>query len=151
MKKHPISLTGAIVSLWFLGTDSLLAQGRAQWKNLCDGPSLTGWEQLNGTAKYTVENDCIVGTTVPGSPNSFLCTKKLYGNFILELESKVDEALNSGIQIRSQNLKELKEGRVHGYRAEIDPAQNELYSEIVRTCRHDACAERRHPLRSFAT
>ena len=38
---------------------------------------------------------------MPNTPNSFLCTEKEYGDFVLELEFKVDPALNSGVQVRS--------------------------------------------------
>ncbi len=89
---------------------------------LFDGKTLDGWIQRNGKAKYAVENGCIVGTAVRRTPNSFLCTKKDYGDFILELEFKVDPGLNSGVQIRSLSKKEYKNGRVHGYQVEIDPS-----------------------------
>ncbi len=107
------------------------------WQPLFDGKTLDGWEQLNGTAKYAVEDGCIVGTSSPGSPNSFLCTKKKYGNFILELDFKVDEALNSGVQIRSESMPEHENGRVHGYQCEIDPAQKEMYDKEPRNLRAD--------------
>ena len=64
---------------------------------LFDGETLNGWEVCNGFAKYRVEDGAIVGTTAEGSPNSFLCTKKTYGDFILEFETKTDPALNSGV------------------------------------------------------
>jgi hypothetical protein len=99
------------------------------WTPLFNGKNLNSWRQLNGTATYTVEDGVIVGTTAEGSPNSFLCTEKDYGNFILELEFLVDEGLNSGIQVRSQSLPEYKDGRVHGYQVEIDPAQKTFYSK----------------------
>lgn len=89
---------------------------------LFDGKTLKGWVQRNGKAKYEVEDGCIVGTAVRRTPNSFLCTKKDYGDFILELEFKVDPGLNSGVQIRSLSKKEYKNGRVHGYQVEIDPS-----------------------------
>jgi len=103
------------------------AQAKTKWQNLFDGKTLDGWVQLNGTATYEVKGGAIVGTTVLNSPNSFLCTKKSYGNFILEIDFIVDEGLNSGIQIRSESTKEYQNGRVHGYQVEIDPAQKELY------------------------
>lgn len=99
------------------------------WKSLFDGETLTGWEQKNGSAVYTVEDGAIVGTTVPGSPNSFLCTTQDYGDFVLELEFKVDEALNSGVQIRSESRADYKEGRVHGYQVEIDPSTSKMYEK----------------------
>ncbi|MBN1342034.1 MAG: DUF1080 domain-containing protein [Phycisphaerae bacterium] len=89
---------------------------------LFDGKTLDGWIQRNGKAKYEINDGCIVGTAVPNTPNSFLCTKKDYDNFILELEFKVDEGLNSGVQIRSLSKKDYKNGRVHGYQVEIDPS-----------------------------
>jgi len=105
---------------------------RADWVDLFDGKSLQGWVQRGGEAKYTVEDGAVVGTTVPKTPNSFLCTEKTYGDFILELEFKVHPQLNSGVQIRSHEFAEGDEqpvegktipvGRVYGYQVEIDPS-----------------------------
>jgi catechol 2,3-dioxygenase-like lactoylglutathione lyase family enzyme/flavin-binding protein dodecin len=106
-----------------------------KWTDLFDGKSLDGWIQRGGKAKYRVENEEVVGTSVPNTPNSFLCTPRDYGDFVLELEFKVDPALNSGVQIRSQCFDEPKTievdgkektisaGRVHGYQVEIDPKE----------------------------
>ena len=58
----------------------------------------------------------IVGTTVKGSPNTFLCSESDYGDFVLEFEVKCDSALNSGVQIRSHAS---AEGHVFGYQVEI--------------------------------
>ena len=70
---------------------------------------------------YTIDGNEIVGTSVPDTPNSFLCTKE-YGDFVLEYEFKVHPELNSGVQVRSLSLPNYKEGRVHGYQVEIDPS-----------------------------
>ena len=93
------------------------------WVNLFNGKTLEGWEQRGGKAKYAVEDGAIVGTTVPRTPNSFLCTKKVEGDFVLELEFKVDPRLNSGIQIRSNSVPGYGKGVVHGYQVEIDPSE----------------------------
>jgi hypothetical protein len=90
------------------------------WVDLFNGESLCGWTQLNGTATYRVENGTIVGKTNEGSPNSFLCTDKLYGNFDLRFEVKVDNNLNSGVQIRSQTQGGSPTGRVNGPQVEIE-------------------------------
>ncbi len=94
----------------------------AEWEVLFDGKTLNGWVQKNGKAKFEVKDGVIVGTSVKGEPNSFLCTKKTYANFILEVEFWVDPRMNSGIQIRSNSIPEYRNGRVHGYQVEIDPS-----------------------------
>src|SRR5882672_6483113 len=113
-----------ILSILFLPA-SLLAQKKdaSKWTNLFNSKDLKGWKQLNGKAKYEVQKDEIVGTTVLGEPNSFLATEETFGDFILELEFKVDPAMNSGIQFRSESKPEYKDGRVHGYQYEIDPSK----------------------------
>lgn len=91
----------------------------AGWASLFDGRTLEGWRQINGTARYEVRDGAIVGTSVPKSPNSFLCTTRDYDDFELEFEVKVDADLNSGVQIRSESRPEVQNGRVHGYQVEI--------------------------------
>lgn len=113
----------------------------AQWESLFDGKSLDNWEQKGGKAKYEAKDNMIVGTTVLNTPNSFLCTKKTYGNFILELEFFVDEEMNSGVQIRSNSIQSYKNGRVHGYQVEIDPSERAwtagIYDEARRGWLYD--------------
>ena len=111
-----------------LGSFSLLSAQEpkqaepGKWVSLFDGKSLDGWIQRGGKAKYTIEDNAIVGTTVPKTPNSFLCSEQDYGDFILELEFKVDPTLNCGVQIRSESKADYKNGVVHGYQVEIDPS-----------------------------
>jgi hypothetical protein len=57
----------------------------ASWKELCDGKTLNGWVQRGGQAKYAVRDGAIVGTTALNTPNSFLCTKQFYTDFIQQL------------------------------------------------------------------
>ncbi len=97
------------------------------WVKLFDGKTLDGWEQQNGTASYRVEDGTIVGKTSKGSPNSFLCTKKGYGDFELEFEVRVHNRLNSGVQIRSKTKDQptgegenSQVGRVFGPQVEIE-------------------------------
>ena len=91
------------------------------WTNLSDG-TFNGWTQKGGEANYQVDGDMIVGSTVHDTPNSFLTTDKMYDNFILELDYKVDSTMNSGIQIRSNSFPHYQNGKVHGYQIEIDPS-----------------------------
>lgn len=105
-----------------------------------NGKNLDGWVQRGGKARYAVEDGVVVGTTVKGTPNSFLCTEKEYGDFILELEMKADRNLNSGIQIRSHcydhettyeagaKTAKIPAGRVHGYQVEVDSQPSRRWS-----------------------
>lgn len=111
-------------SLFFICA-GLFAQTSAKkeaWTSLFNGKDLNGWKQLNGKAKYEVKDGVIVGTTVPDQPNSFLATEKIYDDFILELEFKVDPRMNSGIQFRSESKPDYQNGKVFGYQMEIDPS-----------------------------
>ncbi|EAQ81050.1 3-keto-disaccharide hydrolase [Blastopirellula marina] len=112
-----------------------LAADADGFKPLFNGKNLEGFTQHGGKAVYTIEGDEIVGTSTLNTPNTFLCTNKEYGDFILEVDFKVDPKLNSGIQIRSQvfpeatevdfgdgKMKKMAKDRVHGYQVEIDPS-----------------------------
>ena len=102
------------------------------WTKLFNGTNLEGWEQRNGTATFRIEGDAIVGKTKEGSGNSFLCTQASYDDFELKFEVKVDDALNSGVQIRSQSKADFHNGRVHGPQVEIEAgpgAAGYVYSE----------------------
>ncbi|MHC4477292.1 MAG: 3-keto-disaccharide hydrolase [Planctomycetota bacterium] len=141
MKIRRMSL-GLLVTVVILGSVCQAQVGKdVEWESLFDGKTLTGWKQLGGKAKYAVEDGAIVGTSVPKTPNSFLCTEKMYGDFILELELKVDPNLNSGVQIRSNSFKNYKDGRVHGYQVEIDPSKRAfsggIYDEARRAWLND--------------
>ncbi|WP_282637004.1 3-keto-disaccharide hydrolase [Sphingobacterium thalpophilum] len=95
------------------------------WTNLFDGKTLNGWKAVGGKAPYTVEGDAIVGRMTKGTPNSFLITEKEYGDFILELDVKLEGSqTNSGIQTRSHLDPKANEGRgrVYGRQVEIDPS-----------------------------
>lgn len=97
-------------------------KGAEEWKTLIKSSITENWVQRGGEANYRLQDGQIIGTTVPDTPNSFLCTKMEYVDFELELDVKVDPRLNSGIQIRSHSKASFKDGRVHGYQAEIDPS-----------------------------
>ena len=112
----------ALIAAW--GGD-----GRADdpgWVSLFDGKSLDGWKVNGGFAAYKVEDGAIVGSTVEGSPNTFLC-KGDFKDFVLELEVKCDPRLNSGVQVRSHvygkddpdPANRRRAGVVHGPQCEI--------------------------------
>ncbi len=118
MKKLVLALVGAAFCV--------AAPAQENWVELFDGKTLEGWTRMGGNASFEVVDGAIVGTTAPDTPNSFLCTEREYGNFILEMEFKVDEGLNSGVQFRSRFV----DGLVRGYQYEIDPDRTTMYSAL---------------------
>ena len=127
-----------VILLLVIFVSMSVANGRErdEWISLFDGKSLDGWSVHSGFAKYRVEDEAIVGSTVKGSPNTFLCTDREYGDFILEFEVLLDPRLNSGVQIRSKIAQEemvfvftgrdskprrltIPKDRVYGYQVEI--------------------------------
>jgi len=87
---------------------------------LFDGRSLAGWKTHGGQATYRAEDGCIVGRVAPGRLNSFLCTEKTFGDFILRLEFK-SLVGNSGLYFR---VDKGGYAGVLGFQAEVDPQNN---------------------------
>ncbi len=112
-------------SFFALSLTCILTSANAQKKPLFDGKTLNGWKIVAGKAPYSIEDGMIVGAMVTGSPNSFLITEKEYGNFILELDVKLEGLeTNSGVQTRSHINPEGNKGAglVYGRQMEIDPS-----------------------------
>ncbi len=115
------------------------------WISLFNGENLDGWVHMNGSHKYTVENGAIIGRTVAGSQNSFLCSLLEFDNFELECEVMVDTITNQGIQFRSSTRPVTEKdhvnwraGRVWGPQVEIrqnmgDITTGVLYGEALGT------------------
>jgi hypothetical protein len=82
------------------------------WKLLFDGKSLGGWEQ-HGTGDWQAMDGALVcGGTMP----SWIGTAGSFGDYVLRLEFRGPEKVNSGVFLRSQ-----KEGQPHltGYELQI--------------------------------
>lgn len=116
-----------------------------------------GWEKwftdglgdaqiVSGTATFSAENGVLTGTTTEGSPNTFLI-KGPFKDFELQFEVKVDDELNSGVQVRSKVAQEgdpvlegsksgkpLPAGRVYGPQCEIaiNGTAGDFYDEARR-------------------
>jgi hypothetical protein len=134
MKKENFIKTVALSAAFQL---VIFYSASAQWKNLFNGKDLKGWNQKNGVAKYTVENGEIVGTTVANTTNSFLCSNEEYGDFIFEVDLKVENAMNSGVQFRSLSKPDYMNNRVHGYQMEVDPTDRAWSGGIYDEARRD--------------
>ncbi|MCS5489721.1 3-keto-disaccharide hydrolase [Algoriphagus limi] len=118
-------LVSLFLSLIFLGSCQSQKEEQSDgWKPLFNGEDLTGWKAVAGDASFSVENGEIIGTAVEGSPNTFLITEEMFGDFILELELKVEHiSSNSGIMARGQFDPAARDGKglVYGYQIEADP------------------------------
>lgn len=104
-------------------TTSFFSCKSSPWVNLIQKETLEGWNIIGGNATYQNVDGVIIGTTAADTPNTFLTTDSIYGDFIFEIDFKVDSTMNSGIQIRSNSLPYYREGMVHGYQVEIDPSK----------------------------
>lgn len=139
-----------IISIFVFGT---ACQNRTSqkdgWTDLFDGKTLNGWRILNQdwenpniVPDFYVEDNMIICNTKMNAGGGYLVTDKLYSDFILELDVKIDSTLNSGVQCRSQvwekdtvtsyeagnaehTVRQSKwpAGYVWGYQIEIDPSR----------------------------
>ena len=104
----------------------------AQWTSLI-GNDLSNWETVQGKAMFELNDGIISSTSVLNSPNTFLITKEIFSDFILEFEVFVEAGLNSGVQFRSQ-IKEDHEPvpfpYVYGYQCEIDTSEYRRWTVV---------------------
>ncbi len=104
--KNTLTYCSVAVAL-LLSAPVFAADSADGWISLFDGKSLAGWKHsTRGKAEYSVVDGAIRGVTVEGSENSFLLSEEQFGDFELEFEVKVDDALNSGVQVRSREKTE---------------------------------------------
>lgn len=97
--------------------------------DLYNGKDLSGWTPLGGHCRFEARGDAIVGTTVPGSPSTYLSTERNdYEDFIFTAELKWEEDGNSGIMFRA--MRKGKEGQtVYGPQCEMEGfSQNRNWS-----------------------
>jgi hypothetical protein len=71
---------------------------------LFNGKDLEGWEgRIDEYWKWDAEQKAVVGSAPKGLKfNTFLCSKKPYGDFELTFKVKMTKGANSGVQIRSK-------------------------------------------------
>ena len=80
--------------------------------DLFNGKDLTGWAPKGGTCTFEVIDGNIVGTCLPKSKSTYLCTEKDdYKDFIFTCEMKWEIDGNSGVQFRSR-IKPAKKAKV---------------------------------------
>ena len=83
-----------------------------------------------------MQNKILIEISKLNTPNTFLAAEKIFFDFILEFEVKIDDGLNSGVQFRSNSYKDYYNGRVHEYQCEIGPQKEDgaggIYDEARR-------------------
>ncbi|GAB3655356.1 hypothetical protein GCM10028791_26550 [Echinicola sediminis] len=130
-----MGLAQSFVSINYQKDNHLSQKQKADgWEMLFDGKSLDGWSKKSGFATYKVEKGNIVGTTVPKSPNTFLCSDKSYADFELTFDVKYDQSFNSGVQIRAKLKGNEYGGRVYGPQVEIEESPGQagfIYGEAA--------------------
>lgn len=95
-----------------------LAEGFVE---LFNGKDLSGWKPKGGEAKFEVVDGAIVGTAVPGTPSTYLCTEREdYSDFIFTCEVKWDVDLNSGVMFRAAVRDKSGVEEVYGPQAEME-------------------------------
>lgn len=138
MRSRTLCLVVALAAV--VGTGGLrAADDDTGFVSLFDGRTLEGWR--GDPALWKVEDGAIVGTTDGNIPdNTFLIREGEFDDFVLKIKFRLhNHQGNSGVQYRSQELKEL-DGRelppfvVGGYQADIasDRHMGILYGEKLK-------------------
>ena len=128
----------SFLSIANLASQPVTAADDTGFVSLFDGKTLDHWMPIGlGKATYEVVDGAIHGKTVAGSPNTFLASKKQYGDFELHFDVKVHDKLNSGVQIRSRpkTVADGKPvGRIFGPQVEIEASPGQagyIYGEAT--------------------
>ena len=100
---------------------------------LYNGKDIDNWIPRGGHCKFEAQGQAIVGTCVPGSPSTYLSTKKDdYTDFVFSAELKWEVDGNTGIMFRADSKTEKdKKNRtketVFGPQAEMEAYAKERY------------------------
>lgn len=122
-------------TLSLLALFSLLVSASAEPVSLFNGKTLNGWDGEK-TKVWRVQDGVIVGGSLEGNPhNEFLTSKKVYRNFILKLEYKLEGTegfVNGGVQFRSVRIPQPP-NEMSGFQADIGAGYSGcLYDESRR-------------------
>ncbi|WP_411845041.1 DUF1080 domain-containing protein [Roseibacillus persicicus] len=97
--------------------------------DLFNGVDLTGWTSRQGKASFEAKDGVIMGTAVPGTPSTYLCTERDdYQDFVFTCEVKWIENLNTGVMFRAQvrETEKLAE-EVYGPQVEMEGVKGERH------------------------
>lgn len=111
-----------------INTDSepSLSSVNSGFVDLFNGKDLSGWTPRGGHCTFEVRGDAIVGTTVPGSPSTYLSTEREdFEDFIFTAEVKWVVDGNSGIMFRAKHKPGKKYETVYGPQCEMEGHSND--------------------------
>lgn len=139
MKKSQLLILLFTSSLFYYSCSPAQDNQNDGWRDLFDGQTLDGWKSVMGEAEFEVVDGTIIGYAKANTPNTFLITEEEFGDFILELDLKIEDlSSNSGVMARGQfdgNTRN-NQGLVYGYQIEADPSDRAwsggLYDEARR-------------------
>ncbi|MFC7338784.1 DUF1080 domain-containing protein [Haloferula chungangensis] len=88
---------------------------------LFNGKDLTGWSTRGGKSLFEVKDGVIVGSVVPDTPSTYLCTDRAdFTDFVFTCELKWTVDLNSGVMFRAAVREKGKQEEVFGPQAEME-------------------------------
>jgi hypothetical protein len=98
-----------------------------------NGTDLSGWNSKGGTCTFEVRDGQIVGTCVPGSESTYLCTEKAdYTDFVFTCDLKWEIDGNTGVQFRSNAKPSVKKTK-KGKKAKADTNSNSEKADEPKT------------------
>lgn len=113
------------VCLAVLGLAAQVQPASAQepWESLFNGKDLEGWKIVGSKGKAWVEEGAIVCHQVSNTPeHTFVCSRKKYGDFILEAEAMIEGELHTGFLFRCEKARaDTSRVSLYGYQVKIDP------------------------------
>jgi len=91
------------------------------FESLFNGKDLQGWTPKGGECKFEVKKGMLVGTCVPGTGSTYLCTDKSdFKNFVFTCEMRWEVDGNSGVMFRARTKPGKKGVTVYGPQAEME-------------------------------
>lgn len=95
---------------------------------LFNGTDLTGWTPKGGSCQFEVKDNLLVGTCVPGSDSTYLCTNKAdYNDFLFTCDMKWEVDINSGVMFRARTKPGKNAEIVYGPQAEMEGITGDRY------------------------
>jgi hypothetical protein len=125
LQTNKLKPSGMLLIMFMMSiTQSCTSQNKEDgFVKIFDGKTLNGWDA--DTSFWRVENGVVIGQVLPGKPlktNTFLIWKGGQpADFEFKAEYRISPEGNSGVQYRSEELKDIRYA-LKGYQADIDGA-----------------------------